>query len=133
MNDPHQLASMLDHFADNYKDKPTNEEGFLRRMAEDVRSLAQPTEVAAPETQAVWDMLLLDGNCSDHTLTGAAKLRRIIDDLIEARQNPLEGKHGTRAFVCKEHCQKMLNILRPIVQEQMRSDAASSPSKPEGK
>lgn len=38
------------------------------------------------EQQAVWDMLLLDGNCSDHTLTGAAKLRRIIDDLIEAKR-----------------------------------------------
>lgn len=38
------------------------------------------------EQQAVWNMLLLDGNCSDHTLTGAAKLRRILDDLIEARQ-----------------------------------------------
>lgn len=34
----------------------------------------------------VWDMLLLDGNCSDPTLRGPAKLRRILDDLIEARR-----------------------------------------------
>ena len=39
------------------------------------------------EMLAVWNMLLLDGNCSDHMLTGAAKLRRILDDLIEARQD----------------------------------------------
>jgi len=39
------------------------------------------------EKQAVWDMLLLDGNCSDQTLTGAAKLRRLLDDLIEARRD----------------------------------------------
>lgn len=37
------------------------------------------------EQRLVWNMLLLDGNCSDPSLTGAAKLRRILDDLIEAR------------------------------------------------
>jgi hypothetical protein len=42
--------------------------------------------MAISEMQRVWDMLLLDGNCSDPTLTGAAKLRRLLDNLIHARK-----------------------------------------------
>lgn len=47
----------------------------------------ESSEKELAELRAVSDMLLLDGNCSDHTLTGPAKLRRILDDLIEARRS----------------------------------------------
>lgn len=45
---------------------------------------------AEDEMLAVWNMLLLDGNCSDPTLTGASKLRHILDDLIDLRAEVLD-------------------------------------------
>lgn len=46
---------------------------------------AVQSATAESEKQAVWDMLLLDGNCSRPTLKGVAKLRQILDDLIATR------------------------------------------------
>lgn len=65
------------------------------------------SETAAQEKQAVWDMLLLSGDCSDHTLKGAAKLRRILDDLIDAR-NAAPPKSGAH-LVSKQALQEMLS------------------------
>ena len=44
------LAAKLEGFADKFKDSPTNDEGFLRRIAEDVSRLARP-EVPAIRTR----------------------------------------------------------------------------------
>ncbi len=43
-----QLASMLDHFADQFKDDPTTNEGFCRRIVEELRLHEQNPKVIVP-------------------------------------------------------------------------------------
>lgn len=86
-----------------------------------------------PRSDAIWNNTTSyreEGDLESALYSLCQELERELSTLTEALPT-VEGKLSTRAFVCKEHCQKMLDILRPIVQEQMRSDAASSPSKGE--
>jgi hypothetical protein len=53
---------------------------------ERVLACCRELERELSEAQLVLNMLALDGNCSDPSLRGAAKLRQLIDDLIVARR-----------------------------------------------
>jgi hypothetical protein len=52
------------------------------------QSEKEPREITTADTEGnlLKSILILDGNCSDPSLRGAAKLRQLIDDLIVARR-----------------------------------------------
>lgn len=87
---------------------------FIRRLVDYVRHKVQWQH---REAMQISDMLMLDGNCSDPSLTGPAKLRRILDDLIEARaalsteRENLDDGFGNVWQKCGPECE--LEIVRP--------------------